>query len=76
MRRTRKGARWRVFPPNAHVGVDTESSVVHSLDTTTGSVHDRQVWDALLHGEEDAVWADKAHVSAAWEAAFSRPGKI
>ena len=76
MRRTRKGARWRVFPPNAHVGVDAESGVVHSLDTTTAKVHDSQVWDALLHGEEDAVWADKAYVSAAREAAFSGPGKV
>ena len=75
MSSTKKGNDW-YFGMKAHVGVDAESGVVHSLDTTTGSVHDSQVWDALLHGEEDAVWADKAYVSAAREAAFSGPGKV
>ena len=49
---------------------------MHSLDTTTAKVHDSRVWDALLHGQEDAVWADKAYANAAREAAFAGPGKV
>jgi IS5 family transposase len=68
-----KRRQWRVFSTNAHVGVDADSGIVHSLETTTGSVHDSQVWDALLHGAERSVWADKGYVSAAREAAFEPP---
>ena len=56
--------------------MDAESGVVHSLETTTARVHDSQVWDDLLHGEETSVWADKGYVSAAREMAFSGPGKF
>jgi IS5 family transposase len=72
----RKRRQWRVFPTNAHVGVDADSGIVHNLETTTAKVHDSQVWDALLHGGETSVWADKGYVSAAREAAFSGPGKF
>ena len=64
------------FPTNAHVGVDAQSGIVHSLETTTAKVHDSQVWDVLLHGDETSVWADKGYVSAAREAAFSGPDKF
>ncbi len=30
------------FPTNAHIGVDVDSGVTHSLDTTTAKVHDSQ----------------------------------
>jgi IS5 family transposase len=75
MSSTKKGNDW-YFGMKAHVGVDAESGIVHSLDTTTAKVHDSRVWDALLHGQEDAVWADKAYASAAREAAFAGPGKV
>ncbi|MCC6002653.1 MAG: hypothetical protein JJU19_17605 [Pararhodobacter sp.] len=32
--------RWINFPTNAHIGVDVDSGVTHSLDTTTARVHD------------------------------------
>lgn len=63
------------FPTHAHVGVDADSGVVHSLDTSTAKLHDSQVWDGLLHGDETSVWADKGYVSAEREAAFQGPGK-
>ena len=47
----------------AHAGVDADS-IVHGLETTTAKVHDSQVWDTLLHGDETSVWADRGHVSA------------
>ncbi|UWR35749.1 IS5 family transposase (plasmid) [Sulfitobacter sp. W027] len=75
MSSTKKGNDW-YFGMKAHVGVDAQSGIVHSLDTTTAKTHDSQVWDDLLHGEETSVWADKGYVSAAREAAFSGPGKF
>ena len=75
MSSTKKGNDW-YFGMKAHIGVDVDSGVTHSLDTTTAKVHDSQVWDELLHGDEDSVWADKGYVSAEREAEFKRAGKI
>ncbi|RBI68396.1 IS5 family transposase [Roseovarius sp. TE539] len=75
MSSTKKGNDW-YFGMKAHVGVDAESGIVHSLETTTAKVHDSRVWDELLHGEERSVWADKGYVSAEREAAFTGPGKV
>lgn len=44
----------------AQIGVDVDSGVPHSLETSTAKLHDSQVWDALPHGEEPSVRADKA----------------
>lgn len=38
-------------------------------------LHDSQVWDELLHGEETSAWADKGYVSAKREATLKVPGK-
>ena len=59
----------------AHIGVAADSGVAHSLETSAAKLHDSQVWDERLHGEETSVWADKGYVSAAREAAFKGPGK-
>lgn len=75
MTSTKKGNDW-YFGMKAHVGVDADSGVVHSLETSTAKVHDSRVWDDLLHGGETSVWADKAYVSAEREAAFEGPGKF
>jgi transposase, IS5 family len=75
MSSTKKGNDW-FFGMKAHVGVDADSGMVHSLETSTAKVHDSQVWDPLLHGEEASVWADKGYVSAEREAAFAGPGKV
>lgn len=58
MSSTKKGNDW-FFGMKAHVGVDAESGIAHSLETTTAKVHDSKVWDDLLHGRETSVWADK-----------------
>jgi IS5 family transposase len=75
MSSTKKGNDW-YFGMKAHIGVDLESGVTHSLETSTARLHDSQVWDELLHGEETSVWADKGYVSAEREAAFKGPGKV
>ncbi|WP_370362717.1 IS5 family transposase [Paracoccus sp. FO-3] len=72
---TKKGNDW-YFGMKAHIGVDADSGVGHSLDTSTAKVHDSHVWDELLHGDEDSVWADKSYVSAEREAAFKGPDKV
>jgi transposase, IS5 family len=75
MSSTKKGNDW-YFGMKAHVGVDADSGIVHSLDTTTAKVHDSRVWDDLLHGAETSVWADKAYVSAERAEAFAGRGKF
>ena len=75
MSSTKKGNDW-YFGMKAHIGVDADSGVTHSLETSTAKLHDSQVWDELLHGEETSVWADKGYVSAEREAAFTGPGKV
>lgn len=51
MSSTKKGNGW-YFGVKAHVGVDVDSGIVHSLDATTAKVHDSRIWDELLHGSE------------------------
>ena len=75
MSSTKNGNTW-YFGMNAHIGVDADSGVTHSLDTRTAKVHDSQLWDELLHGEEASVWADKGYDSAEREVAFKGPGKV
>jgi IS5 family transposase len=47
MSSTKKGNTW-YFGMKAHVGVDAESGVTHSLETSTAKVHDSRIWDELL----------------------------
>ena len=61
MHQTRKGNQW-YFGMKAHIGVDAESKLIHSVATTSARVHDSQVIGALLHGEERAVWGDSAYL--------------
>ena len=75
MSSTKKGNDW-YFGMKVHIGVDADSGVTHSLETSTAKLHDSQVWNDLLHGEETSVWADKEYVSAEREAAFKGPGKV
>ena len=75
MSSTRKGNDW-YFGMTAHIAVDADSGVTHSLETSTAKLHDSQVWDELLHGKEKSDWADKGYVSAEREAAFGGLGKF
>jgi IS5 family transposase len=62
MKQTKKGNQW-YFGMKAHVGTDTGRGLVHSIVVTNAAVHDSQVMDELLHGEELAVYGDKAYAS-------------
>jgi len=60
MKQTKKGNQW-YFGMKAHVGTDTGKGLVHSVVVTNAGVHDSKVMNGLLHGEEKAVYGDKAY---------------
>ncbi len=60
MTSTRKGNAW-YFGMKAHVGVDAQSGLVHSVRTTTASAADNAVHAQLLHGEEQMLGGDSAY---------------
>jgi IS5 family transposase len=62
MKQTKKGNQW-YFGMKAHVGTDSNTGLVHSIVVTDAGVHDSQVMDELLHGEEQAVYGDRAYTS-------------
>jgi len=60
MKQTKKGNQW-YFGMKAHIGTDTRRGLAHSIVVTHAAVHDSQVMDKLLHGEEKAIYGDKAY---------------
>ena len=62
MSSTKKGNTWH-FGMKAHIGVDSQSGIIHSLETTTASVSDRDKFKKLLHGDEQAIFGDKGYYS-------------
>lgn len=61
MSSTKKGNTYH-FGMKAHIGVDAQSGLVHSIETTTASVHDKDELHHLMHGEEKAIFGDKGYV--------------
>ncbi|WP_144005141.1 IS5 family transposase, partial [Paraburkholderia tropica] len=60
MHQTKKGNQW-YFGMKAHVGVDAESGLVHTVIGTAANVHDINEAEALLHGQETDVYADAGY---------------
>jgi IS5 family transposase len=82
MHQTKKGNQWH-FGMKAHIGVDAESGLVHTVIGTAANVNDVTQGHALLHGEEVEVYADAGYQGAMqrpeatgvqWQVAM-RPGK-
>lgn len=46
------------FGMKAHIGVDKDSGLIHTVCTSTAKVADRAMTEALLHGQERSVYAD------------------
>lgn len=44
-----------------HVGTDSESGLIHTVEVTSANVSDHDKFDECLHGEEKAVFADKGY---------------
>jgi transposase, IS5 family len=86
MTQTKKGNQW-YFGMKAHIGVDDESGLVHTLVCTTAKDSDMSQFTQLLHGEEARVSADRgydypqihAHLQGNlvedWVAVKGKPGK-
>lgn len=60
MSSTKKGNEWH-FGMKAHIGVDAQGGLVHSMEASTAKVHDRSELEGLLHGEEKAIFGDKGY---------------
>ncbi len=67
MHQTKKGNQWH-FGMKAHIGVDAESGLVHTVIGTAANINDVTQGHALLHGEEAEVFAD-----AGYQGAMKRP---
>ena len=60
MHQTKKGNQWH-FGMKAHIGVDAESGLVHSVVATAANVSDVTQAGALLHGQETAAFGDSGY---------------
>lgn len=60
MHQTKKGNQY-YFGMKAHIGVDDESGLVHSVVGTAANVADITQVDKLLHGDENMVGADAGY---------------
>jgi IS5 family transposase len=60
MHQTKKGNQWH-FGMKAHIGVDADSGLVHTVTTTAANAHDVTQAHALLHGGESVVFADSGY---------------
>ncbi|MNG03370.1 Transposase DDE domain protein [compost metagenome] len=60
MHQTKKGNQY-YFGAKAHIGVDDESGLVHSVVVTAANVADVTQVDKLLHGEESVVRTDAGY---------------
>ena len=63
MHQTKKGNQWH-FGMKAHIGVDAESGLVHTVTTTPANEADVEQVADLLHGKEKQVWADAGYRGA------------
>ncbi|HEX5687709.1 MAG TPA: IS5 family transposase [Ideonella sp.] len=82
MHQTKKGNQWH-FGMKAHIGVDAESGLVHSIVGTAANVNDVTQAHKLLHGQETDVLGDAGYqgvdkrnpdLQVNWHVAM-RPGK-
>jgi IS5 family transposase len=63
MHQTKKGNQW-YFGMKAHIGVDVASGVVHMVTGTAANEADINQMAAVLHGKEEAVFADAGYTGA------------
>ena len=73
MHQTKKGNQWH-FGMKAHIGVDVASGVVHMLTGTAANEADINQMAEVLHGHEEAVFADAGHTGAVKRPGLADPG--
>ena len=62
MHQTKKGNQW-YFGMKAHIDVDSKNKLIHSVAATAANVHDSQVLEDLLHGDETRLYGDSAYAN-------------
>lgn len=60
MHQTRKGKQWH-FGLKAHIGVDANSGLIHTVVTTSANVNDVTQAHRLLHGKEKYAFGDAGY---------------
>jgi IS5 family transposase len=60
MHQAKKGNQWH-FGMKAHIGVDAQSGLVHTVIATAANVNDVTQAGALLHGDETAAFGDAGY---------------
>jgi IS5 family transposase len=70
-----KGKGGFTFGYKAHVGVDKGSGLIRSVITTPANVNDTMPADALIRGDERAVWADAAYDTHSRRARLKAEGR-
>jgi IS5 family transposase len=83
MHQSKKGKQW-YFGMKAHIGVDADSGLVHTVRGTAGNVNDVVEANSLLHGQESVAFGDSGYQGVhkrsdakddiTWHVAM-RPGK-
>jgi len=63
MHQSKKGNEWH-FGMKAHIGVDADSGLVHTVVGTAANVHDVTQARALMHGHEREVFGDAGYQGA------------
>ena len=63
MHQTKKGNQW-YFGMKAHIAVDADSGLVHTVTTTAANEADVEQVADLLHGKEEEVYADSGYRGA------------
>lgn len=59
----KKGNTWH-FGYKAHIGVDKDSGIVHTVKVTAANQHDVSMTSELLTGEETTVYGDSGYLGA------------
>lgn len=67
LHQTKKGNQWH-FGMMAHIGVDIDSGLAHTVTATAANATDVSQVDALLHGKEEIVHADAGYIGAQQQA--------
>ena len=63
MHQAKKGEQW-YFGMKAHIGLDADSGLVHTVTTTAANESDVEQVADLLHGKEEHVWGDSGYRGA------------
>ena len=61
MHSTKKGNQWR-FGMKCHVGVDAGTGYVHTIEVTSGNVHDVTVCSDLIREDDEVVYGDSGYL--------------